>query len=58
MFLLLLLTPKIKENDLIALNRQLDGLGYETLGDLVKDLICGKITHMTQDKQIDIMKTN
>ena len=49
---------KVKENDLIALNRQLDRLGYETLGDLVKDLMCGKITSMTNDRQIDSMKTN
>ncbi|MGC1927817.1 MAG: hypothetical protein WA667_02490 [Candidatus Nitrosopolaris sp.] len=42
---------KVKENDLIALNRQLDRLGYETLGDLVKDLMSGKITRMTDDKQ-------
>jgi hypothetical protein len=49
---------KVKENDLIALNRQLDRLGYETLGDLVKDLISGKITRMTDDKQIDAMKSN
>ncbi|MFY9871526.1 MAG: hypothetical protein WAK17_17565 [Candidatus Nitrosopolaris sp.] len=49
---------KIKENDLITLNRQLDyilyaQLGYETLGELVKDLMAGKITHMTDDMQID-----
>jgi hypothetical protein len=37
---------KVKENDLIALNRQLDRLGYETLGDLVKDLMTGKITRL------------
>jgi hypothetical protein len=49
---------KVKENDLIALNRQLDRLGYETLGDLVKDLMSGKITRMTDDKQIDAMKSN
>ena len=48
---------KVKENDLIAMNRQLDRLGYETLGDLVKDLISGKITRMTDDKQIDAMKS-
>jgi hypothetical protein len=40
------------------LNRQLDRLGYETLGDLVKDLMTGKITRLTDDKQIDAMKTN
>ena len=49
---------KVKENDLIALNRQLDRLGYETLGDLVKDLMSGKIMRMTDDKQIDAMKSN
>src|SRR5215469_17974049 len=49
---------KVKENDLIAMNRQLDRLGYETLGDLVKDLISDKITRMTDDKQIDAMKSN
>src|SRR3954465_4625228 len=49
---------KVKENDLIALNRQLDRLGYESLGDLVKDLMSGKITRMTDDKQIDAMKAN
>ena len=40
------------------LNRQLDRLSYTTLGDLVKDLIAGKITRLTDDQQIDIMKTN
>jgi hypothetical protein len=49
---------KVKENDLIALNRQLDRLGYETLGDLVKDLMSGKITRLTDDKQIEAMKSN
>jgi hypothetical protein len=49
---------KVKENDLIALNRQLDRLGYGTLGDLVKDLMSGKITRMTDDRQIDAMKSN
>ena len=49
---------KFKENDLITLNRQLDRLGYETLGELVKDLMAGKIMHMTDDKQIEFMKTN
>jgi hypothetical protein len=38
--------------------RQLDRLDYETLGDLVKDLISGKITRMTDDKQIDTMRSN
>jgi hypothetical protein len=33
-------------------------LNYVTLGNLVKDLITGKLTHVTEDQQIDIMKTN
>lgn len=49
---------KIKENDLILFNRQLEKLGFETLGDLVKDLLAGKITRVTEDKQIEIMKLN
>jgi len=49
---------KIKENDLILFNRQLDKLGFETLGDLVKELLAGKITRLTEDKQIEIMKIN
>ena len=49
---------KVKDNDLIAMNRQLDRLGYETLGELVKDLMTGKITRLTDDKQIDAMKSN
>lgn len=28
------------------------------MGDLVKDLIAGKITRLTDDQQIDIIKTN
>jgi len=31
---------------------------YDTLGDLVKDLISGKITCVTEDQQIEIMKTH
>src|ERR687897_1634923 len=49
---------KIKENDLVLLNRQLDRLGYETLGDLVKDLLLGKITYLTEERQIEAMKIN
>ena len=49
---------KIKENDVIVINRQLGRLGYETLGDLVKDLLLGKITHLTEEKQIESMKIN
>ena len=49
---------KVRLSELPNLNRQLDRLGYTTLGDLVKDLIAGKITRLTDDQQIDIMKTN
>jgi hypothetical protein len=52
-----LMTRLAQENDPIALNRQLDRFGYETLGDLVKDLMAGKITRMADDKQIDAMKS-
>ncbi|HEY6886098.1 MAG TPA: hypothetical protein VI278_18865 [Nitrososphaeraceae archaeon] len=49
---------KVRMTDLPLLNRQLSRLNYNTLGDLVKDLISGKLTHVTEDQQIDIMKTN
>ena len=49
---------KVKETDLISLNRQLQRLGYETLGDLAKDLMAGKITRITEEKQIEAMKMN
>ena len=37
-------------------NSQLKRLQCETLNELVKDLIAGKITRLTEDKQIEIMK--
>ena len=49
---------RIKIIELANLNRQLDRLNYSTLGDLVKDLIAGKITRLTDDKQIEIMNIN
>ena len=49
---------KIKENDLVLLNRQLGRLGYQTLGDLVKDVLLGKITHVNEENQIEAMKIN
>jgi hypothetical protein len=49
---------KIRINELAVLNRQLARLNYNTLGDLVKELIAGKITHVTEDQQINIMKAN
>jgi hypothetical protein len=49
---------RIRISELSLLNRQLDRLNYTTLGDLVKDLVAGKITRLTDDQQIDIMKIN
>ncbi|HET8858227.1 MAG TPA: hypothetical protein VFM28_11930 [Nitrososphaeraceae archaeon] len=49
---------RIRNSELSLLNRQLDRLNYTTLGDLVKDLVAGKITRLTDDQQIDIMKIN
>jgi hypothetical protein len=49
---------KVRIVELPVLNRQLSRLNYDTLGDLVKDLIAGKLAHITEDQQIDIMKAN
>jgi hypothetical protein len=49
---------KIRKEELPVLNKQLDRLNYITLGDLVKDLITGKLIRLSDDQQIDIMKTN
>ena len=47
---------KVKESELGIFNRQLQRFGWQTLGDLVKDLMAGKIERMTPDKEIEIMK--
>jgi intergrase/recombinase len=49
---------RIRNSELSLLNRQLDRLNYTTLGDLVKDLVAGKISRLTDEQQIDIMKAN
>jgi hypothetical protein len=49
---------KVRVGELPLLNRQLARFNYNTLGDLVKGLIAGKITQVTEDQQIEIMKTN
>ncbi|MGA9168981.1 MAG: hypothetical protein WBZ20_02410 [Nitrososphaeraceae archaeon] len=49
---------KVRILELPILNRQLIRVNYDTLGDLVKDLISGKITYVTEDQQIEIMKTH
>ena len=49
---------KVRVGELPLLNRQLARFNYNTLGDLVKGLIAGIITQVTEDQQIEIMKTN
>jgi hypothetical protein len=49
---------RVRNAELPLVNKQLDRLNYDTLGDLVKDLMAGKLTRLTEDQQIDIMKTN
>jgi len=49
---------KIRIDQLPSFNQQLNRMNYSTLGELVKDLIVGKITKVTDDQQIEIMKTN
>ena len=41
---------KVRLAELAVLNKQLSRLNYDTLGNLVKDLISGRITHVTEDK--------
>ena len=50
------MATKVKETDRISLNGQLQRLGDEKLGDLAEDLMAGKITKITEDKQIEVMK--
>jgi hypothetical protein len=47
---------KVKESELGVFNKQLQRFGWQTLGDLVKDLMAGKIERMSPDKEIEIMK--
>lgn len=49
---------RVRSTELPLLNIQLNRINCETLGDLVKDLVTGKITRVTEDQQIDIMKAN
>ena len=49
---------KVRHTELMLLNKQLDRLNYTTLGELVKDMMSGKISRLTDDQQIEIMKTN
>ena len=48
----------VRIGELPLLNRQLARFNYNTLGDLVRGVIAGKITQVTEDEQIEIMKTN
>ena len=47
---------KVKESELGVFNKQPQRFGWQTLGDLVKDLMAGKIERMSPDKEIEIMK--
>jgi intergrase/recombinase len=47
---------KVKETELGIFNKQLQRFGWQTLGDLVKDLMAGKIERLSPDKEIEIMK--
>ena len=46
---------KVRLTEPAVLNKQLSRLNYDTLGNLVKDLMAGKLTHVTEDQQIDII---
>lgn len=48
---------KVKASELGTFNQQLQRFGWETLGDLVKDLVAGKIERLNAEKEIEIMKT-
>ena len=47
---------KAKESELGIFNKQLQRFGWQSLGDLVKDLMAGKIERMSPDKEFEIMK--
>lgn len=47
---------KVKESELGIFNKQLQRFGWQTLGDLVRDLMLGKIERTSPDKQLEIMK--
>ena len=51
-------TGRIRKNEQDLFNTQLKRLQCETLNELVKDVIAGKIARITEDKQIEIMKTH
>ncbi|MGC1133496.1 MAG: hypothetical protein WA941_11785 [Nitrososphaeraceae archaeon] len=49
-------TARIRRNEQDLFNTQLKRLHFETLNELVKNLIAGKITMISEDKQVEIMK--
>ncbi|MGD9674205.1 MAG: integrase [Candidatus Nitrosocosmicus sp.] len=49
-------TARIRRNEQDLFNTQLKRLQCETLNELAKDIIAGKIKRITEDEQIDIMK--
>ena len=43
---------KVRREDIPILNQRLKLLGFETLGQLTKELINGTFPHVTEDRQI------
>jgi intergrase/recombinase len=49
---------KVRNSDLPILNQRLKLLGFETLGQLTKELVNGTFPHVTEEKQIDNLYKN
>ena len=49
---------KVKSSELSILNQRLKLLGFETLGQLTKELVNGTFPHVTEEKQIDSLYKN
>ena len=49
---------KVKSSDLSILNQRLKLLGFDTLGQLTKELVNGTFPHVTEEKQIDSLYKN
>ncbi len=49
---------KVRSSDLPILNQRLKLLGFDTLGQLTKELVNGTFPHITEDKQIDNLYKN
>ena len=49
---------KVKSSELSILNQRLKLLGFDTLGQLTKELVNGTFPHVTEEKQIDSLYKN